>query len=122
MHTPADAVPLAAAYLRVILVALPGMYMYSFAMMALRGAGDAKTPLVSLFVSAVIDTGLNPLLARISRSPLTTPAGKPDTKLQQHHPERRAPRWNLYRRWCGVHLGRVQQHILHVCASRRQLV
>lgn len=64
MHTPPDALPLAAAYLRVIFIALPGMYLYSFAMMALRGAGDAKTPLVFLFVSAVIDTALNPLLIR----------------------------------------------------------
>ena len=64
MHTPADALPLAIAYLRVIFVALPGMYLYTFVMMALRGAGDAKTPFWFLLLSAILDVGLNPLLIR----------------------------------------------------------
>lgn len=64
MRTPADALPLASAYLRVIFVALPGMYLYSFVMMSLRGAGDAKTPFVFLLLSAALDVGLNPLLIR----------------------------------------------------------
>ena len=64
MRTPADALPLASAYLRVIFVALPGMYVYAFIMLALRGAGDAKTPFFFLLVSAAIDVGLNPLLIR----------------------------------------------------------
>src|SRR5215472_4365774 len=62
MHTPPDALPLAAAYLRVIFIALPGMYLYTFVMMVLRGAGDSRTPLVFLLVSAALDVGLNPLL------------------------------------------------------------
>jgi putative MATE family efflux protein len=62
MRTPPDALPLAAAYLRVIFSALPGMYLYTFAMMALRGAGDAKTPLKFLLLSAAIDVALNPCL------------------------------------------------------------
>lgn len=62
MHTPADALPLASAYLRVIFVALPGMYLYTFVMMALRGAGDSKTPFWFLLLSAVLDVTLNPLL------------------------------------------------------------
>jgi putative MATE family efflux protein len=64
MHTPADSLPLASKYLRVIFVALPGMYLYSFVMMALRGAGDSKTPFVFLLISAVIDVGLNPVLIK----------------------------------------------------------
>ena len=40
MHTPADAQPFAIAYLRIIFLALPSMYFYSFLMMTLRGAGD----------------------------------------------------------------------------------
>lgn len=64
MHTPVDALPLAIAYLRVIFVALPGMYLYTFVMMALRGAGDAKTPFWFLLLSAVLDVGLNPILIR----------------------------------------------------------
>ncbi|MEP6897277.1 MAG: MATE family efflux transporter, partial [Rhodanobacter sp.] len=36
MGTPADALPYAIAYLRIIFVALPSMYFYSFLMMTLR--------------------------------------------------------------------------------------
>ena len=62
MHTPSEALPLAAAYLRVILVAVPGMYLYTFTMMALRGAGDATTPFKFLALSVALDIGLNPCL------------------------------------------------------------
>jgi putative MATE family efflux protein len=61
MGTPPDALPLAVAYLRVIFLALPGMYLFTFVMMALRGAGDSKTPFLFLGVAAVLDVGLNPL-------------------------------------------------------------
>ena len=64
MHTPPDALPLASAYLRVIFIALPGMYLYTFVMMALRGAGDSKTPFWFLLLSAALDVTLNPLLIR----------------------------------------------------------
>ena len=64
MHTPADSLDMAADYLRVIFVALPGMYLFAFVMMALRGAGDAKTPFVFLAISAGLDVALNPLLIR----------------------------------------------------------
>jgi len=62
MHTPDDALALAVSYLRVLLIALPGVYLYSFVMMALRGAGDARTPFVFLIFSVAIDIGLTPLL------------------------------------------------------------
>ncbi|HET9627246.1 MAG TPA: MATE family efflux transporter [Kofleriaceae bacterium] len=62
MHTPDDALDLAVDYLRVLLVALPGVYLYTFVMMALRGAGDARTPFVFLAFSVAIDIGLTPLL------------------------------------------------------------
>ena len=62
MHTPVDSVPLAAAYLRVIFVALPGMYLYSLLTMVLRGAGDSRTPFAFMLVSAALDVGLNPIL------------------------------------------------------------
>jgi putative MATE family efflux protein len=64
MRTPPDALPLAAAYLRVIFIALPGMYLYTFVMMVLRGAGDSRTPLVFLLISAALDVGLNPVLMK----------------------------------------------------------
>ncbi len=62
MRTPPDALPLAAAYLRVIFAALPGIYLYTLLMMALRGAGDARTPFVFLLILATLDVGLNPVL------------------------------------------------------------
>src|SRR6516225_984309 len=40
MSTPADSLPLAVAYMRVIFLALPFLYMYAFVMAVLRGAGD----------------------------------------------------------------------------------
>jgi putative MATE family efflux protein len=62
--TPTDAVPLAVAYLRVSVLGLPPLVLFTFVMTALRGAGDAKTPLAFLFWSALIDVALNPLLIR----------------------------------------------------------
>jgi putative MATE family efflux protein len=64
MRTPADALPLATAYLRVIFIALPGIYLYTFVMMVLRGAGDSRTPLLFLLMAAALDVGLNPLLMK----------------------------------------------------------
>ena len=64
MRTPADALPLAIAYLRVIFIAAPAIYLYTFVMMVLRGAGDSRTPLVFLLIAAALDVGLNPLLMK----------------------------------------------------------
>src|SRR5699024_5015230 len=62
MQTPADAVPYAIASLRVIFVALPAMFFYSFLMMTLRGAGDSHTPFYFMLLSVGLDITLNPLL------------------------------------------------------------
>jgi len=64
MQTPPEVLPLAAAYLRVIFLALPSIYLYTFVTMALRGAGDARTPFIFLAFSATLDVGLNPVLIR----------------------------------------------------------
>jgi len=61
MSTPADAMPFATAYLRIIFVAMPFLYMYQFLMAVLRGAGDSKTPFLFLVVTVVFDIALNPL-------------------------------------------------------------
>jgi len=61
MHTPADSLPLAVAYMRVIFLALPWLYMYAFVMAVLRGAGDAKTPFYFMLLSVGIDIALNPV-------------------------------------------------------------
>jgi MATE family, multidrug efflux pump len=61
LATPADAAPLALAYLRVIFVAMPPALILMSWMMALRGSGDAMTPLRFMLLSVVIDVGLNPV-------------------------------------------------------------
>ena len=61
MQMPADAMPLAVAYLRIIFVALPFLFGFAFLMMVLRGAGDAKTPFWFLLLCVCLDIGLNPL-------------------------------------------------------------
>src|SRR5215472_383239 len=62
MSTPPDSLPLAVAYMRVIFLALPWLYMYAFVMAVLRGAGDAKTPFYFMLLSVGIDIALNPVL------------------------------------------------------------
>jgi putative MATE family efflux protein len=61
MHTPDDALPYATAYLRIIFLGIPFLYLYTFIMMSLRGAGDSTTPFYFLLVSVGLDVALNPL-------------------------------------------------------------
>lgn len=61
MDTPAPSLPLAVAYMRVIFLALPALYMYAFVMAALRAAGDSKTPFYFMLLSAGLDVTLNPV-------------------------------------------------------------
>jgi len=61
MRTPADAVPFARSYLRIIFAALPFLYLYTYVMAVLRGAGDSRTPFRFLLLSVGLDIGLNPL-------------------------------------------------------------
>ena len=62
MSTPADSLPLAVAYMRVIFLAVPFLYLYAFVMAVLRGAGDSKTPFYFMLLSVALDILLNPLL------------------------------------------------------------
>jgi putative MATE family efflux protein len=62
MSTPADSLPLAVAYMRVIFLAVPCLYLYAFVMAVLRGAGDSKTPFYFMLLSVALDILLNPLL------------------------------------------------------------
>src|SRR5690242_3516661 len=59
LATPADAAPLALAYLRVIFIAMPGILILVLLMMGMRGAGDAMTPLLAMLVAVILDSGLN---------------------------------------------------------------
>jgi putative MATE family efflux protein len=61
MRTPADALPYAIAYLRLIFVAMPFIFVNAFLTMVLRGAGDARTPLLFSVLAVVLDIGFNPL-------------------------------------------------------------
>jgi MATE family, multidrug efflux pump len=61
MSTPPDSLPLAVAYMRVIFLALPFLYLYAFVMAMLRGAGDSKTPFYFMLLSVGIDIVLNPV-------------------------------------------------------------
>jgi putative MATE family efflux protein len=62
MQTPADVMPLALAYMRIIFLALPFMSGLFFLMAVLRGSGDSRTPFIYLVVAVILDVGLNPLL------------------------------------------------------------
>jgi putative MATE family efflux protein len=62
LGTPADALPFALTYMRIIFLALPFMGGLFFLMAVLRGAGDSKTPFVYLCMAVVLDIALNPLL------------------------------------------------------------
>ena len=62
MQTPDDALPFAVAYLRIIFAGIPFLFLYTFVMMVLRGAGDSKTPFWFLLFSVALDIALNPPL------------------------------------------------------------
>lgn len=62
LATPAEAFDLALTYLRVIFIAMPATLLGVMIMMGLRGTGDARTPLIFMFVSVGVDLVLNPVL------------------------------------------------------------
>ncbi|QKV55097.1 MATE family efflux transporter [Comamonas antarctica] len=61
LGTPAEAQPLAEAYLRVIFLAIPLLYLFAFVSAVMRGAGDTRTPFYFLLLVVLLDTALNPL-------------------------------------------------------------
>jgi putative MATE family efflux protein len=62
MHTPADARLDAITYLRVIFMAIPFMYFFSFIQMAQRGTGDSRTPFYFSLFAVALEVCLNPML------------------------------------------------------------
>ncbi|WBO24209.1 MATE family efflux transporter [Sphingomonas abietis] len=64
LATPPDATPLAAAYLRVIFIALPPLFLVTILTMGMRGTGDAMTPFVIMILNVALDSGLNPVFIR----------------------------------------------------------
>lgn len=61
LATPAEVTPLALAYLRVIFIAMPPILLFIVLIMALRGTGDAITPLWFMIAAVFLDAGLNPV-------------------------------------------------------------
>lgn len=61
MNTPEEALHLAEAYLQIIFLAIPLLFMFTFVTAVLRGAGDTRTPFWFLLVVVVLDMSLNPL-------------------------------------------------------------
>jgi len=64
LGTPGDAYGLALTYLRIIFLSMPFLMISIVLTMGLRGAGDARTPLIFMVVTVLIDTIFNPLLIR----------------------------------------------------------
>jgi putative MATE family efflux protein len=62
LATPAEAMPLALSYLRVIFLSMPAIFVVTLLGMSLRGTGDSVTPLIWMAVSVGLDIGLNPVL------------------------------------------------------------
>ena len=61
MRTPAESYADAAAYLKIIFLALPAMNFLTLLGSVLRGSGDARTPFRFMVLAVVLDIALNPL-------------------------------------------------------------
>ncbi len=64
LNTPADLVPIAVKYFRIILLGMTVAMLYNVCSGLLRAIGDTVTPLIFLIVSAVLNVGLNLLFIR----------------------------------------------------------
>jgi len=62
LATPAPAFPLALTYLRVIFLGMPFAFLGVLLSSAMRGVGDAVTPLWNTILTVALDAGLNPIL------------------------------------------------------------
>lgn len=62
LATPAEAYPLALAYLRVIFVSMPFALLGVMMSMGVRGTGDARTPFYFMLLNVGLDLVLNPVL------------------------------------------------------------
>ncbi len=62
MKTAPEAMPLAVPYMKVMLLALPGMYLLAFVMSVLIAIGDSMTPLKFSVVSVLLGAILTPTL------------------------------------------------------------
>lgn len=59
MHTPKDIFESAYIYILIIFIGIPATYLYNILSGVIRSMGDAKTPLVFLIISSVLNIGLD---------------------------------------------------------------
>lgn len=64
LHTPADIMAPATAYARVMLLSMPGIFLFILFTSIMRGVGDTVTPLKALAISTAIGLVLTPALIR----------------------------------------------------------
>ena len=64
LGTPADILPGATAYARIMLIAAPGVFTFLLVTSMLRGVGDTRTPLLTLLISTAVGLLLTPALIR----------------------------------------------------------
>ncbi|MDB5847630.1 MAG: family efflux transporter [Rhodoferax sp.] len=64
LGTPADILPGATAYARVMLIAMPGLFVFLLVTSMMRGVGDTYTPLLTLLLSTAVGLLLTPALIR----------------------------------------------------------
>ncbi|MDR3454701.1 MAG: MATE family efflux transporter [Rhodoferax sp.] len=64
LGTPADILPGATTYARIMLIATPGIFVFLLATSMMRGVSDTLTPLLTLLMSTVIGLVLTPALIR----------------------------------------------------------
>lgn len=64
LGTPADILPGATAYARIMLMAAPGLFVYLLTTSMLRGVSDTKTPLKTLLIATSVGLVLTPALIR----------------------------------------------------------
>jgi putative MATE family efflux protein len=62
LGTPADILPGATAYARIMLLAAPGIFLFLLVTSMLRGVGDTKTPLKTLLISTAVGLLVTPAL------------------------------------------------------------
>lgn len=59
MNSPEDVIDLATVYLKIYFLGTPFIMLYNFSAAILRSRGDTKRPLISLFISGIINVILN---------------------------------------------------------------
>ena len=62
MDTPSNVIDQSVLYMRIYFLGMPFFMMYNFCAAVLRAIGDTKRPLLFLFISGLLNTGLNLLL------------------------------------------------------------